>query len=686
MSLSVLSLCGCGLSPHSCAPLASVLSSSSLTHLDLSHNDLQDSGVELLCSGLKSAPCRLETLRLSGCLVSERGGAALASALSSAPSHLREFDLSYNHPGPSAELLTALQDQRPLLSVRLDPAGERWMVPGLRKYSCDVSLDPNSAHRRLLLSDDHRTVTRVKEDQEYPDHDDRFTDWEQVLSCTGLRGRCYWEVDWRGRVYIAVSYRGIGQSEQGWECGFGYNDQSWSLRICEDGEYFVIHNRKSRRLHRSCHSERGGVFFGRVGVFLDSEAGALSFYDVSSDEELSLLWTFSSSFSEPLFPGFGLWDQSSSVTLLTGPNMTERLKETHSPQEQPRLKISSPRLDPAGERWTVPGLRKYSCDVSLDPNSAHRRLLLSDDHHTVTRVEEDQEYPDHDDRFTDWEQVLSCTDLRGRCYWEVDWSGAVVIAVSYRKIRRSRRGLDSAFGFNDQSWTLRIWEDGQYCVIHKRKKTPLPLSCQSRREGVSSGKGGVFFGRVGVFLDSEAGELSFYDVSSDELFHLWTFSSFFSEPLFPGFGLFPGSSVTLLTGPNTTERLKETHSPQEQPRLKISSPSASKEPEARPSHHRRSQVSPRVSPVQQLKLVRSEFVQSVSDEVLKQLLDKLQQEKVLTPEEVNCTRKMSKEDKARYLLDTVIPKGEAASSFLIRVFRELDPRSDLCRKLRTEDL
>ncbi|XP_033821425.1 protein NLRC3-like [Periophthalmus magnuspinnatus] len=116
-------LSGCNLSERSCEALASVLSSSSLTHLDLSHNDLQDSGVELLCSGLKSAPCRLETLRLSGCLVSQRGGAALASALSSAPSHLRELDLSYNHPGPSAELLTALQDQRPLLSVRLDHAG-----------------------------------------------------------------------------------------------------------------------------------------------------------------------------------------------------------------------------------------------------------------------------------------------------------------------------------------------------------------------------------------------------------------------------------------------------------------------------------------------------------------------------------------------------------------------------------
>uniref|UniRef100_A0AAV2JZ46 FISNA domain-containing protein n=1 Tax=Knipowitschia caucasica TaxID=637954 RepID=A0AAV2JZ46_KNICA len=181
-----------GLSPHSCGPLASVLSSSSLTHLDLSNNDLQDSGVELLCSGLKSAPCGLHTLRLSGCLISERGGAALASALSPAPSHLRELDLSYNHPGGSSELLKALQDDPhcPLQELRLDPAGEQWMVPGLRKYSC------------------------------------------------------------------------------------------------------------------------------RVSVFLDSEAGSLSFYEVVSDGELFHLHTFTSSFSEPVFPGFGLEHERSSVSVV----------------------------------------------------------------------------------------------------------------------------------------------------------------------------------------------------------------------------------------------------------------------------------------------------------------------------------------------------------------------------------
>uniref|UniRef100_A0A3Q3XDY1 NACHT domain-containing protein n=1 Tax=Mola mola TaxID=94237 RepID=A0A3Q3XDY1_MOLML len=94
----------------SCEALSSVLSSqsSSLTELDLSNNHMQDSRVERLCAGLKSPHCKLERLRLSGCLITEEGCTSLASALTSNPSHLRELDLSYNHPGGSGvELLSA---------------------------------------------------------------------------------------------------------------------------------------------------------------------------------------------------------------------------------------------------------------------------------------------------------------------------------------------------------------------------------------------------------------------------------------------------------------------------------------------------------------------------------------------------------------------------------------------------
>ncbi|MCI4393399.1 hypothetical protein PGIGA_G00156980 [Pangasianodon gigas] len=93
--LETLRLQGCNLTEKSSLALAFLISSK-LTELDLGNNDLHDSGVELLSNGLKNKLCKLETLRLCDCRITEVGCAALSSALSSNPSHLRELDLNSN--------------------------------------------------------------------------------------------------------------------------------------------------------------------------------------------------------------------------------------------------------------------------------------------------------------------------------------------------------------------------------------------------------------------------------------------------------------------------------------------------------------------------------------------------------------------------------------------------------------
>uniref|UniRef100_A0A3B3RTL1 B30.2/SPRY domain-containing protein n=1 Tax=Paramormyrops kingsleyae TaxID=1676925 RepID=A0A3B3RTL1_9TELE len=274
----------CELTETCCEALASALMSnpSHLKELGLSDNDLQDSGVDLLSAGLGDSHCKLEILGLSGCKVTERGCSSLASA--SNPSHLRELDLSYNHPGDSGvKLLSALLE---------DPS-----------YSCQLTLDPSTAHRLLSLSGGNRKVTCGAE-QPYPDHPERFDSWYQVLCRESLTGRCYWETEWSGdRAEIGVTYKGIKRKGDSDDCWLGVNDKSWIL-CCSLHDYYVRHNNEWTVIPIQPSGSH------RVGVYLDWEAGTLSFYRVSPDG-LTFLYRFTSSFTEPLCPGFYVYKNCS---------------------------------------------------------------------------------------------------------------------------------------------------------------------------------------------------------------------------------------------------------------------------------------------------------------------------------------------------------------------------------------
>ncbi|XP_067310875.1 uncharacterized protein [Pseudorasbora parva] len=306
--LNTLRLTHCNFTAQCCESLSSSLqsSNSSLRELDLSNNDLQDSGVKLLSDGLKSLKCQLNILRLSGCMVTEDGCSCLASALSSNPSHLRELDLSYNNPGKSLVKLLSDPNYR-LNKLNLDHAGEIRITTGPQKYACDLTLDLNTANTNLTLSERNRKVTYVKEKQPYPDHPGRFDECLQVLCRQSLSDCCYWEAEWSGNVCISVTYKGINRKVWSNDCRFGYSEKSWSLN-CFNDSFNVRHNNKITVI---CVPSRCS---NRVGVYLNWSAGTLSFYSVSDTHTLTHLHTFKSTFTEPLYAGFG-FDYGSSVSL-----------------------------------------------------------------------------------------------------------------------------------------------------------------------------------------------------------------------------------------------------------------------------------------------------------------------------------------------------------------------------------
>ncbi|XP_007575340.1 protein NLRC3-like [Poecilia formosa] len=299
---------GCNLSEKSCEVLASILSSKSsyLRELDLSNNDLKDSGVRQLCAGLQSPHCKLEFLRLSGCLITEEGFASLASALASNPSHLKDLDLTYNHPGETGVKLLSAGLDNPhwrLETLRVDCGGEWTLQAGLRKYALKLTLDSRTAHRNLKLSDNNKEATVMTEKQQCTEYPERFDHWVQLLCADALTGRHYWEVEWKGTVSIGVTYKGIDRKGESSSCLLGGNDKSWSF-YCSGNTYFRFHNNKRKDVPTpSCVSRR-------VGVYLDHPSGTLSFYIVSSNK-LIHLHTFNTTFTEALYPAFRAFPNSS---------------------------------------------------------------------------------------------------------------------------------------------------------------------------------------------------------------------------------------------------------------------------------------------------------------------------------------------------------------------------------------
>ncbi|XP_053197843.1 neoverrucotoxin subunit alpha-like [Scomber japonicus] len=186
--------------------------------------------------------------------------------------------------------------------------------------------------------------------------------------------------------------------------------------------------------------------------------------------------------------------------------------------------FSKPPVPPVEKIKDKSALMWYACDLSLDPNTVNYNLILSDDNKKVTYGAK-QDYPDNPERFDVYPQVLCREGLSGRCYWEVefseDYNEEKAVGVAYKQI--GRKGNNHIhLGSNAQSWCFGILAvKSKLFAAHNDKWWICSIP--------STG-----FKRVGVYLDWPGGTLSFYNVSSNKLSHLYTFRAHFTQPLYPG--------------------------------------------------------------------------------------------------------------------------------------------------------
>ncbi|XP_030255445.1 neoverrucotoxin subunit alpha-like [Sparus aurata] len=179
----------------------------------------------------------------------------------------------------------------------------------------------------------------------------------------------------------------------------------------------------------------------------------------------------------------------------------------------------------------------YACDLTLDPDTAHNHLILSEGNKKATDVLEQQSYPDLPQRFGYYNQVLCREELTGRCYWEVEWESSkvnVTVGVCYRGMSRKGKSDQSRIAGNKLCWCLgyvQIPGPEVLTAEHDNQNHELPVPSP--------------FPRLGVYLDWSAGTLSYYKVSSDTLSHIYTFHTKFTEPVYPGFGIWGRSSMSL---------------------------------------------------------------------------------------------------------------------------------------------
>ncbi|KAM4603903.1 NACHT, LRR and PYD domains-containing protein 3-like [Polymixia lowei] len=678
---------GCLLKSRHCEVFGSVLSSNpTLRELDLSHNNLQDSGVKLLSVGLASPACRLESLRLSGCGITEVGCASLASALSSNPSHLRELDLSFNHPGDSGVKLLSerLEDHKCRLEkLNVEHDEDHWVNPQqLKKYACELTLDPNTANSNLLLSEGNRRVKYVEEKQPYPDHPERFDIEHQVLCREGLTGQCYWEVEWTGVVTIGVTYKSIDR-KGGRDVKIGRNNKSWSFSFRTEDTYSFRHKHKETFVPLQIPDTK--TFwdrFNRLGVYLDWPAGILSFYLLYSDI-MTLLHTFHTSFTEPLYPAFCVYGGSLTLSNVLQLNM-DSIQTCFTPEVTTK---SANTL----YRFKFPGAGVFQCSltglvfgVTGEGEVLYRTVqwdesLLHSAGRTPAGPLFNIQCPQRSVNQLHLPHCETTPVLLSGSLSVVHITDDGMSILEPQKITETHVVINvshlSAFGLILKKIKgLRKRISVQVLLFlgppNRKQRCKMNVLLLPRNVPVEEVRGqqeNDEYIRTPSYCHLKKGQ-RYSLLSNPEGYKIQPESAPFDLNYGPNYH--PTFEVVLTTSTEDVTLMVQDQEETQVWRHDVDLTAYLPGPGPSGENPTRTQS---LSAEDRLRSVRTEFIQRVTEPVLDKLLDELLRQMVINDEEMESARTRTRTDKAREVIDMVRRKGREASSKMIVIFREKDP-------------
>ncbi|KAM6049978.1 E3 ubiquitin/ISG15 ligase TRIM25 [Theristicus caerulescens] len=175
----------------------------------------------------------------------------------------------------------------------------------LLQYAANITLDYNTAHNKVILSERYTRMSVSDTLLNYNYHPQRFTDCSQVLGFQCFkRGIHYWEVELQQNNFCGIGICYGSMERQGPESRLGRNSSSWCI------EWF---NSKISSWHNDVEKCLPNVKATKIGVLLHCEGGFVIFMAV--EEKHTLIYKFKTQFTEALYPAFWLFSSGTVLSL-----------------------------------------------------------------------------------------------------------------------------------------------------------------------------------------------------------------------------------------------------------------------------------------------------------------------------------------------------------------------------------